>query len=120
MEEEKTVRIRKKRKKTEATVRIGRRIRSLRTNHGLPQAKVSELSGISAKYLSEVERGEANISIELISRIAAALDVPLSTILEAEHERPSAELIAEIVRLAPRLKDKDAQIAYRVIKMLTD
>lgn len=111
---------REKREKTETTLRIGSRIKSLRTSRKLSQAQVAEASGVSSKYLGEVERGEANISIELIGRIAIALDVSISVIMENEHERPRQELISEIIRLAPRLNDKDAQIAYRMIKMLTD
>lgn len=111
---------REKREKTEATTLIGNRIKSLRVKRKASQAKVAEASGISAKYLGEVERGEANISIELISRIAAVLAVPVSAILENEHERPHQELISEIVALAPRLNEKDAQIVFRMVKMLTE
>ena len=99
---------------------IGRRIKALRLKRTMTQAAVAEASGTSSKYLGEVERGEANISIELISRIAAVLSVPMSAILENEHQRPHQELISEIVTLAPRLNEKDAQIVYRMVKMLTD
>lgn len=109
-----------KRAKTEATALVGSRIKSLRISRKMSQAKAAEASGISPKYLGEVERGEANISIELISRIAAVLAVPMSAILENEHERPHEELISEIVTLAPRLNAKDAQIVYRMVKMLTE
>lgn len=111
---------RAKRARTETTERIGSRIKMLRLSRKMTQAAVAEASGTSSKYLGEVERGEANISIELIGRIAATLSVPMSDILENEHERPHEELIAEIIRLAPRLSDKDAQIAFRMIKMLTE
>lgn len=112
--------LREKREKTETTLRIGSRIKSLRVSRKLSQAQVAESSGVSSKYIGEVERGEANISIELIGRIAQALNVPMADIMEHEHERPHQELIAEIIKLAPRLNEKDAQIAYRMIKMLTE
>ena len=109
-----------KREKSEATLLVGSRIKSIRVKRKMSQAKIAEASGISSKYLGEVERGEANISIELINRIAAALNAPMSAILENEHERPHQELISEIVTLAPRLNEKDARIAYRMIKMLAE
>lgn len=111
---------RKKREKTDTTILIGNRIKSLRTKRRMSQATLAEKTGISAKYLGEVERGEANLSVELMNLIANALDAPLSAILETEHIRPYKELISEIVRLAPRLNEKDAQIVYRMVKMLTE
>ena len=111
---------REKREKTATTTRIGGRIKSLRNTRNLSQASVADLAGVSSKYLGEVERGEANISIELIGRIATALGVSMSLILENEHERPHQEIVADIVDMAPRLTEKDAQIVYRMIKMLTE
>lgn len=120
MAEKKEKSAREKREKTEATILVGSRIKALRGKRKMSQAKVAEASGISPKYLGEVERGEANISIELINRIAAVLTVPMSAIMENEHERPHQELISEIVTLAPRLNEKDAQIVFRMVKMLTE
>lgn len=109
-----------KREKTEVTVLVGSRIKSMRVSRKMSQAKVAEVSGISLKYLGEVERGEANISIELIGRIAGALNVPMAAILENEHERPHQELISEIMTLVPRLDEKNARIIYRMMKILTE
>jgi transcriptional regulator with XRE-family HTH domain len=112
---------REKREKTETTLRVGSRVKSLRLKRELSQAQVAETSGISSKYLGEVERGEANISLELITRIATALNAPLSAILDNEHEcLDKNRLHAEIIRLTPHLNEKDAQIVYRLIRMLTE
>ena len=109
-----------KREKTEVTMLVGSRIKSMRMSRKMSQAKVAEVSGISLKYMGEVERGEANISIELISRIADTLNVSMAAILENEHERPHQELISEILALVPRLDEKNAQIIYRMMKVLTE
>lgn len=120
MAERKKKSVREKREKTESAILVGSRIKSLRAKRRLSQANVAEAAGISPKYLGEVERGEANISIELMGRIAAVLSAPMSAILENEHMRPQEELVSEIIRLAPRLDGKDAQIVYRMVKMLTE
>lgn len=109
-----------KREKTTATMFVGSRIKSLRTKHRVSQAQLAELAGISSKYLGEVERGEANVSIELVSRIAMVLGLPMSAILENDHERPHEELIIEITKLIPSLSEKDAQFVYRMVKTLTE
>ena len=111
---------REKREKTATTSQIGSRIKALRINSERSQAQVAEAAGISSKYLGEVERGEANISIELIAQIAQALGLPLSAVMESEHERPHQELIDEIMRMVPNLSYKDARIAYRMLKALTE
>lgn len=111
---------RKKREKTDTTTQIGSRIKALRTSRRLSQETIAEAAEVSRKYLGEVERGEANISIELIGRIAHAIGVPLSAVMETEHERPHQELLDEIMRMVPNLSHKDAQIAYRMLKALTE
>ena len=59
---------------SELKVRLGKRIRELRTASSLSQDKLAERVGISGKYLGEVERGEGNVSIEKLENIALALD----------------------------------------------
>lgn len=99
---------------------VGRRIRSLRTGQNLTLEELSERAKITSKHLGKVERGEVNPSIQCLMNIAAALDLPVSTILDAEHEQTREELVNEIVSLAPQLSLKDAQIVFRLVAMLTN
>jgi len=100
--------------------RLGRRIRSLRADRGLSQEQLAEKAGISAKYLGEVERGVGNISFDRLSGLAGVLGIPLTDMLETEHELPLDELLAEITRILPSLTLQDAQIVYRMLKALTN
>lgn len=61
---------------------IGQRIRNYRTQQGLSQEKLAELSGCHPTYIGQVERGEKNATIESIEKISNALDVPLSKLFE--------------------------------------
>lgn len=61
---------------------IGQRIRNYRTARGWSQEKLAEHSGLHGTYIGQLERGEKNATLESIERIAAALDVPLSTLFE--------------------------------------
>lgn len=103
----------------ETQKRLGKRIRTLREARNLTQEKLSSLAGFTQKYLGEVERGTGNITIELLTKLAGALDVSLSAILETDHEQSLEELKAEIIRMTPLLQLKDAQIVYRMLRMLT-
>jgi len=53
---------------------FARNLRSLRQAHGISQEKLAELAGLHRTYVSSVERGGRNISIDNIERLAKALD----------------------------------------------
>ncbi len=61
---------------------LGQRIRNYRTNQGLSQEKLAELSGCHPTYIGQIERGEKNATVESIEKIAAALNVSLSKLFE--------------------------------------
>jgi transcriptional regulator with XRE-family HTH domain len=45
-----------------------------RQHHGYTQSELAERANLSLKYLGEVERGEANVTVDALERIAAALE----------------------------------------------
>jgi transcriptional regulator with XRE-family HTH domain len=104
----------------DANKQIGRRIRALRASRRLTLEKLAEMAKMSEKHLGKVERGTANPSIQCVTDIAEALGLPVSAIVEADHERTREDLIAEIIALVPELSRKDAQIVYRLVTMLTN
>lgn len=61
--------------------KIGNRIKDLRTKSGLSQEKLAFSCELDRTYIGSVERGERNISIINLNKIAKALDVPLSDLL---------------------------------------
>lgn len=61
---------------------VGQRIRNYRTQKGLSQEKLAELSGCHPTYIGQVERGEKNATLESIEKIAAALELPLEKLFE--------------------------------------
>ena len=56
---------------------VGETIRSYRKQSQLSQEKLAEKADLNPKYLSEVERGRANISLDAMVRIAKALKISL-------------------------------------------
>lgn len=62
--------------------RFGQRVRDLRTARGFSQEAFAHESGINRTYVGDVERGERNIALDNISKIAAALDVSLAELFE--------------------------------------
>ena len=54
--------------------RFGTALQRQRNQRGISQTKLAELAGLSPKYVGEIERGEANVSIDLQERLCVALD----------------------------------------------
>ncbi len=61
---------------------IGQRIRNYRTQLGLSQEKLAELSGCHPTYIGQLERGEKNATIESVEKVAVSLKIPLSKLFE--------------------------------------
>ena len=58
--------------------RFGRRVRELRKKKGYSQEALGFESGLDRTYISDIERGVRNLSLENIERIANALEVSIS------------------------------------------
>jgi len=65
----------------ELTLSVGSLVRSIRTKRGLTRKNLAYHSDVSERYLAQVERGSANISLALLSRIANALGVRTGSLL---------------------------------------
>jgi len=53
---------------------LGRRLRDYRTARGLSQEELAELLDVHRTYLGGVERGERNLTLKSVERIAGRLD----------------------------------------------
>lgn len=67
---------------------IGKTVRSRRRSKGITIEKLAEESELNDKYLGEIERGEVNISIETLFKIANGLSLkdPSDLLVEATRE----------------------------------
>lgn len=66
---------------------FGAAVRALRLEQGIAQDRLSEMAALHRTYVGSVERGERNISLSNVQRLAAALGVSLSQLfLRVEHE----------------------------------
>jgi len=63
---------------------VGRSVRAYRARRGLTQRALAEKSGLSARFLAQLEAGRANISLERLADLARALAVPLGRLVDGE------------------------------------
>lgn len=73
---------------------LGRLVRATRRAKGMPRRVLSEASGISPRYLAQIESGQGNISIALMQRVAAALDLRLVDLLADPQSRAEQQLLS--------------------------
>jgi transcriptional regulator with XRE-family HTH domain len=62
--------------------RIGLNITMLREGRGLTQEKLAELAGLHRAYIGQIERGEKNIGLRNLEKIAKALDVNIRVLVD--------------------------------------
>ncbi|MGF6930886.1 transcriptional regulator with XRE-family HTH domain [Paraburkholderia sp. UCT70] len=62
-------------------VAIGAALRQYRTDHGWSQEELAHATGIDRSHMGRIERGERNLTILNLIRIAAALNCPPSKLL---------------------------------------
>ncbi|TMV06965.1 helix-turn-helix domain-containing protein [Ruegeria sediminis] len=82
--------------------RVGERVREARERRGIPRRVLSEISGVSPRYLAQLEAGEGNISIGLLQRVAIALDHRIEWLVGEDDPWSSDALrVADLFRAAP-------------------
>ncbi len=83
-------------------LRVGERVRKARELKGIPRRVLSEVSGVSPRYLALLEAGEGNISIGLLQRVAEALDHRIEWLVgEDDPWTSDAVRVAQLYRSAP-------------------
>lgn len=67
--------------------KFGERLRSLRKAQGYSQESFALKAGLDRSYIGGVERGDRNIALVNICKVAEALDLPPSKLLEFEYDK---------------------------------
>lgn len=71
-----------RKRNTSARETFAANVRATRKSRGLTQETLGELAQLHPTYVSSVERGERNVSIDTMERIAGALGVDLPGLLQ--------------------------------------
>ena len=71
--------------KTDVKKFFGAAVRQRRGRLGISQEELAGRAGLHRTYISDVERGARNVSLESIHRLAAALEVPMSRLFAWQH-----------------------------------
>ena len=70
--------------------RLGERVRAWRTTSGTTRKTLAAASGVSERYLAQLESGRGNISVLLLRKIAHAMGVAIDSLVREEDALPQA------------------------------
>src|SRR5690242_4558086 len=92
---------------------LGERVRVTRARRGMTRKILARDSGVSERYLAQLEAGQGNISIALLRQVAQAMGVPLAELVREGADR-SVEL-ALLIETLERLPAPDLAEARRLL-----
>ena len=82
---------------------LGRKVRDARARHGMTRRMLAHDSGISERYLAQLESGLGNLSIVMLRKLAKAIDVPVAELVSDEPPVPVEYglIVERLKRLQP-------------------
>lgn len=93
---------------------LGSNIRKKRKSENMTISALAKKAGVSDSYISQLERGLIDPSVSVLRKIAAAMNVPLSSFFDEEYEKPL------ITRLNDRTTICEQDQAYRIFRISPD
>jgi len=97
---------------------IGIRIGELRAKKGMTQETLAGKMGINPKYLSSIERGKENPTLDTLIKLAESLEVDLSDIFALVQIEDPRKRKAILESLLKKADDEQLKIAARVLKVI--
>jgi XRE family transcriptional regulator, aerobic/anaerobic benzoate catabolism transcriptional regulator len=79
---------------------LGQRVRTMRALHGMSRKVLAKVSGISERYIAQLESGKGNVSIVLLRRVSGAMGAHLEDLIPANEPAPDWPVIRDLLRKA--------------------
>ncbi|MFT3698073.1 MAG: helix-turn-helix transcriptional regulator [Kofleriaceae bacterium] len=105
---------------------LGGRIARFRIDSKMTQEVLAEKADIAPSYLARIETGSRHPTLDVLGRLASALDLSLARII-ADGDKKHAEQFAQwgksartIAQLLPELTDSDLELIERMVHRLHD
>src|SRR2546421_1728890 len=79
---------------TDYLIRLGERVRAWRAEHATTRKALAAASGVSERFLAQLESGRGNISVLRLRQLARAMGVPLDRLVREDEAAPRSSRIA--------------------------
>ncbi|MGY3693450.1 MULTISPECIES: helix-turn-helix transcriptional regulator [unclassified Bradyrhizobium] len=85
---------------TDFLEQLGQRVRTMRALRGMSRKVLAKVSGISERYIAQLESGKGNVSIVLLRRVAGAMGAHLEDLIPSSEPIPDWAVIRDLLRKA--------------------
>src|SRR5260370_25376695 len=79
---------------------LGQRVRTMRALRGMSRKVLAKVSGISERYIAQLESGKGNVSIVLLRRVSGAMGAHLEDLIPVGEPSPDWPVIRDLLRQA--------------------
>ena len=79
---------------------LGQRVRTMRALRGMSRKVLAKVSGISERYIAQLESGKGNVSIVLLRRVSNAMGLHLEDLIPSTDPAPDWSVIRDLLRKA--------------------
>ena len=79
---------------------LGQRVRTMRALRGMSRKVLAKVSGISERYIAQLEGGKGNVSIVLLRRVSNAMGAHLEDLIPSTEPAPDWPVIRDLIRKA--------------------
>src|SRR6266850_4884475 len=79
---------------------LGQRVRTMRALRGMSRKVLAKVSGISERYIAQLESGKGNVSIVLLRRVSNAMGAHLEDLIPSTEPAPDWAVIRDLLRKA--------------------
>jgi XRE family aerobic/anaerobic benzoate catabolism transcriptional regulator len=79
---------------------LGQRVRTMRALRGMSRKVLAKVSGISERYIAQLESGKGNVSIMLLRRVSHAMGAHLEDLIPTGEPAPDWPVIRDLLRKA--------------------
>src|SRR5947199_4756281 len=79
---------------------LGQRVRTMRALRGMSRKVLAKVSGISERYIAQLESGKGNVSIVLLRRVSNAMGAHLEDLIPSNEPAPHWPVIRDLIRKA--------------------
>ena len=79
---------------------LGQRVRTMRALRGMSRKVLARVSGISERYIAQLEGGKGNVSIVLLRRVANAMGAHLEDLIPSADPAPDWQVVRDLLRKA--------------------
>jgi transcriptional regulator with XRE-family HTH domain len=98
---------------------IGKRIQELRKATGLSQEKLAEKADISSTYLSRIECGRENPTLDMLIKLASALEVEMWEMFDFGHLVNHKKLKESLQNFTKTTDEPTLRLALKVIRAIS-